>query len=219
MNPRKVPAVTRVQYDALRRPTHQLVTPAGGAEIVVTRTVYGEQVAEPQRTDANLRGRVFRVYDGAGVSTNVAYDFEGNLTAQQRRLAIAYETRQDWSALDAAVSPTADAIAALAEPLCAKKSEASEPNRFRVEGEHRARDERDPKPNRFRRSRRSTSPRPIAACAGLEGARRPAIGGADRGPRSASEGTAPSVQQRVQAAGAGRSRSLRAWRDRGVASP
>ena len=83
--------------------------------MLVVRTVWGEDVDSP--ADDNLRTRLFRVYDAAGELTNEAYDFKGNLLQQQRRLAIEYETTQDWSLLDDASPPTADNIAALADPL------------------------------------------------------------------------------------------------------
>ena len=104
---------SRMVYDALRRPTHQWVTPPSAAEMLVVRTVWGEDVGSP--VDDNLRTRVFRVYDAAGELTNVTYDFKGNLLQQQRRLTLEYETTQDWSLLDDASPPTAENIAALAD--------------------------------------------------------------------------------------------------------
>jgi RHS repeat-associated protein len=62
------------------------------------RTVYGE--AAPTPTASNLRGRAFRVYDGAGVLEHEAFDVDGNLVRQSRRLAAAYATTPDWVALD-----------------------------------------------------------------------------------------------------------------------
>ncbi len=63
----------------------------------MTRVVYGESLPNPEAT--NHRGRVYRVYDGAGVMTHEAYDFEGNLLRQTRRLARVFEETVDWSAL------------------------------------------------------------------------------------------------------------------------
>ncbi|MDC0742549.1 RHS repeat domain-containing protein [Polyangium mundeleinium] len=58
-------------------------------------TVYGEGQTDPE--DANLRGKVYQVKDGAGVVTSVEYDFKGNLLESQRQLAQNYSTQIDWS--------------------------------------------------------------------------------------------------------------------------
>ncbi|MEM6293988.1 MAG: SpvB/TcaC N-terminal domain-containing protein [Myxococcota bacterium] len=86
----------RWRYDAGLRPTHQYVE-ASGAEVLTMRTVYGESLANPEVL--NLRGQAYRVYDGAGVHTAVAYDFKGGLLAAERQLAVDYTQTVDWSAL------------------------------------------------------------------------------------------------------------------------
>ncbi|WP_166459562.1 SpvB/TcaC N-terminal domain-containing protein [Amycolatopsis pithecellobii] len=116
---------TRLSYDELRRPVGVFVTASGdttlsgesrdpvpATEVLVERRVYGE--AHPD-AGANLRGRLYQVYDGAGVETKAGYDFEGNLTETERRFALEYRTVADWSAL----GPLTDLaeIASAAEPL------------------------------------------------------------------------------------------------------
>ncbi len=118
---------SRTTYDVLRRPLALFVTAAGDTavsgvprdaggppdpEVLVEQRVYGEAVADPA---ANLRGRVHQVYDGAGVVTNAAHDFRGNLAAVHRRLARDPRTPPDWSALAGITDPAA--IAAAAAPL------------------------------------------------------------------------------------------------------
>lgn len=118
---------TRTTYDALRRPVGTYVTATGdttlsgtprdpGAppqpEVLVEYRVYGETHPEPDR---NLRGRPFRVYDGAGVTTSERYDFKGNLLATARRFAHDHTGAPDWSALGSLTDP--DHIAEAAEPL------------------------------------------------------------------------------------------------------
>jgi len=105
--------VSRVAYDMLRRPTHAFVTPSGSGEMLVTRTIWGEDVASSEAD--NLRTRVFRIYDGAGVLTSEAFDFKGNLLRQSRRLAVGHETTRDWLVLEGAVPQTPAAIASIAE--------------------------------------------------------------------------------------------------------
>ena len=87
---------SRWRYDAGLRPTHQFVE-ASGTEILTTRTVYGESLANPEVL--NLRGQAYRVYDGAGVQTAVAYDFKGGLLAAERQLGVDYTQTLDWSSL------------------------------------------------------------------------------------------------------------------------
>jgi RHS repeat-associated protein len=87
---------TRSEYDALRRPVASYVSGPGIAgDALYQRTVYGESVADPEA--ANLRTRVVEQYDSAGLNTNVAYDFKGNLLQAQRRLAADYRDVIDWS--------------------------------------------------------------------------------------------------------------------------
>lgn len=88
----------RTEYDALRRPIAQFVRghnyqPGPTAsdprtlskELRFGRTEYGE--GQPDDLKLNLRGRVFKVFDGAGVVTHETYDFKGNLRESARTLA------------------------------------------------------------------------------------------------------------------------------------
>jgi RHS repeat-associated protein len=99
----------RVRYDLLQRPTHRYVSTGGGAEALLERSVYGEGLA-----DRNLCGRLYRLYDPAGLASNERYDFKGNLRESARQFARDYRAAVDWSplagladaaALDAAAAP------------------------------------------------------------------------------------------------------------------
>lgn len=102
------------RYDALRRPVEQTVrgTVADesdprtvNGEVVVDRIEYGESLDDPQ--PLNLRTRVYRHFDSAGVITSArldadgapveAYDFKGNLLHSTRRLVSDYQAIPDWS--------------------------------------------------------------------------------------------------------------------------
>jgi RHS repeat-associated protein len=93
----------RTTYDELQRPTHLFVKQGNAAEALAERSVYidrpdsGWTVQQTQA--ANLRGKLYRHYDGAGVVTNEQYDFKGNLLSGNRRLAIEYKQQVDWLAL------------------------------------------------------------------------------------------------------------------------
>jgi len=108
-------------YDALRRTVGQTVhgTTADSdprtlnRDILVDKIEYGEPPPNP--TDAeekeaqrlNLRTRIYRHFDSAGVATNArldasgkateAYDFKGNLLHSTRRLASDYKAISNWS--------------------------------------------------------------------------------------------------------------------------
>ena len=109
-------------YDELRRPVSRTVRgtdaaasdPATlGRDAVVERIEYGEpgpnaSAAERARAQRlNLRTRVFRHFDGAGVVTHArlddagdpvaAYDFKGGLLHTNRRLTRDYRATTDWS--------------------------------------------------------------------------------------------------------------------------
>ncbi|WP_433734609.1 toxin TcdB middle/N-terminal domain-containing protein [Nocardia sp. CA-129566] len=118
---------THLTYDGLHRADSMFVCAAGDTtlsgdprnpalppepEILVQRHVYGEAHSDP---GANLRGKVFRVYDSAGVLTSGRYDFKGNLLTNDRRFVRDYKTTPDWSAL--AGLTDLDEIASAAESM------------------------------------------------------------------------------------------------------
>ncbi|WP_213539891.1 SpvB/TcaC N-terminal domain-containing protein [Nitrosospira sp. NRS527] len=99
-------------YDALRRPLEQTVRGTGadsdprtiGRDILVDKIEYGEGIANAEAL--NLRTRIIRHFDSAGVATNArldgndnpieAYDYKGNLLRSTRRLASDYIAIPDW---------------------------------------------------------------------------------------------------------------------------
>ncbi len=103
----------RIAKDAMRRPTHHYVKPAGGAELLVARTLYGESASDP--SGHNVRGRAVAVYDSAGVTATSRCDFKANVLASSRRFtSFTPDVQQtvDWSALEAASTPAAATAAA-----------------------------------------------------------------------------------------------------------
>jgi RHS repeat-associated protein len=98
----------RTEYDALRRPLLSFVQGADpqnpSTEILFEKIEYGEE--RPNDIQLNLRGKPFRQYDSAGVMTNEAYDFKGNLLRSSRQLARDYKTVPDWSGNPAMVQQT-----------------------------------------------------------------------------------------------------------------
>ncbi|WP_271589181.1 SpvB/TcaC N-terminal domain-containing protein [Bradyrhizobium sp. CCBAU 53415] len=99
-------------YDALRRPVEQTVrgTTAESdprtlnCDILVDRIEYGESLANAETL--NLRTRICRHFDSAGVATNArldangspieAFDFKGNLLRSTRRLVSDYTAIPNW---------------------------------------------------------------------------------------------------------------------------
>ncbi|KAH7110695.1 SpvB domain-containing protein, partial [Dactylonectria macrodidyma] len=78
------------KYDALQRLTEALVRHSNGPEILVSKTVYGEGLSDP--TTNNHRGRIYQTHDQAGIVTNEAFDFEGNITSTKRQLWSVYQS-------------------------------------------------------------------------------------------------------------------------------
>jgi RHS repeat-associated protein len=89
----------RTEYDTLRRPLNAYVTGADPQDaekkILFGKTDYGEN--QDNDTALNLRTRVFKQYDGAGIVTNIEYDFKGNLLRSTRVLAHEYREIVNWS--------------------------------------------------------------------------------------------------------------------------
>jgi RHS repeat-associated protein len=89
--------VLRTSYDELRRPARTHVAGPGIAgQALAARTEYGESA--PDAEASNLRTRVARQFDGAGIATSEAYDFTGNLLGLRRQLAAGYADVIDWAA-------------------------------------------------------------------------------------------------------------------------
>jgi RHS repeat-associated protein len=92
----------RTEYDHLRRPVKSFVRgEALPLEILFERTIYGDSsetgLSEAQRKQANLCGKAFRHFDGAGLVVNDLNDFKGNPLRSARRFTRAYKQAPDWS--------------------------------------------------------------------------------------------------------------------------
>jgi YD repeat-containing protein len=85
--------ILRTTYDVLQRPTQLFVKTGSDPEILAEKTVYGEG----QGDATNHRGRIYQHFDSAGVATNQAFDFKGNLTSSKRQLVKDYKTIPNWS--------------------------------------------------------------------------------------------------------------------------
>ena len=86
----------RTGYDALRRPVRSDVAGPGiTGQALQTRTEYGESLSGGDA--GNLRTRIARQYDSAGLIVNEAYDFKGNLQRSRRQLAAVYRDVVDWA--------------------------------------------------------------------------------------------------------------------------
>jgi RHS repeat-associated protein len=85
----------RYEYDPLQRPLNLFVQTGAGSEQLAERVIYGE--GQPEDLALNLRAKVFQQFDQAGVVTNNAYDFKGNLLSTSRRLLRNYRESADWS--------------------------------------------------------------------------------------------------------------------------
>jgi RHS repeat-associated protein len=117
----------RTTYDAIQRPTHLFVRQGGSNELLAEYTIYGEGHIDPE--SVNLRGEIYRQHDGAGMVTNEAFDFKGNLLQSSRQLAVEYKTMVDWSqspALEQESFTTTTSYDALDRPVSLVTPDASE---------------------------------------------------------------------------------------------
>jgi RHS repeat-associated protein len=149
-------------YDALRRPLNQYVrgssaesdprtrNPANPRGLLVDKIDYGEAVANAEAL--NLRTRIHRHSDSAGIATNarldaggtasLAYDFKGNLLCSSRQLISHYKEIPDWGAnpqpqLDAETFESSTRYDALNRPIQSVAPHSSltrpgHPNRINV---------------------------------------------------------------------------------------
>ncbi|WP_310481701.1 RHS repeat-associated core domain-containing protein [Chamaesiphon sp. VAR_48_metabat_403] len=84
--------VLRTVYDALQRSTQLFVKKGGEPEFLAEQTIYGED----RGVAMNHRGQIYQHFDGAGVATNVEFDFKGNLVSSSRQLVRDYKTVPNW---------------------------------------------------------------------------------------------------------------------------
>ena len=108
----------RTVYEVLRRPTAIYLQEGNAPELLVGKTVYGED--QPNPDASNLRGKPYQAFDGAGVATTDDYDFKNNLLSSSRQLAIDYKKTLDWSvtvALQAELFTTSMSFDALNRPV------------------------------------------------------------------------------------------------------
>ena len=133
--------VFRTEYDALHRPLKSYVQ--GGdpselnpsviaQEILVEQTIYGDSadagLTAAQQAQANLRGKVFRHFDGAGIVVTDLYDFKGNSLRSSRQFASDYKNPPDWSqnpALEAETFSSATAYDALNRAIASTAPDGS----------------------------------------------------------------------------------------------
>ncbi len=82
-------------YDSLRRLTSKDVTPIGGIAKVLERAEYGEGL--PDDKLHNLRGEVYKAYDGAGVEYMPDYDINSNPVRVLREYVTDYSQHPNWT--------------------------------------------------------------------------------------------------------------------------
>jgi RHS repeat-associated protein len=92
----------RTEYDHLRRPARSFVVGGGlSHEVLFEHTVYGDSaesgLTQAQRKQANLQGKPFRHFDGAGVVVTDLNDFKGNPLHSSRCFTREYKQPPDWS--------------------------------------------------------------------------------------------------------------------------
>ncbi len=88
-----------VTFDKLNRPVSTFVKE--GANTTLFRlAVYGDLFSNTDAISKNMKGRVFQIYDQAGVITVNKIDFKGNAIEAQRRLTKEYKQLINWNLLE-----------------------------------------------------------------------------------------------------------------------
>jgi RHS repeat-associated protein len=90
------PQLFHTFYDALHRPTQTRVKQGAAAEILSDQSVYGEGQLNDKAN--NLRGKLYQHRDQSGLTTNVSWDFKGNLQSTTLQLVSDYQNDIDWNA-------------------------------------------------------------------------------------------------------------------------
>jgi RHS repeat-associated protein len=119
--------VLRTTYDALQRPTQLFVKTGSDPEILAEKTVYGEG----QGDATNHRTRIYQHFDSAGVATNGAFDFKGNLLSSTRQLVQDYKTIPDWAGkpvLETEIFSSSSRYDALNRPIQLVAPHSNQPN-------------------------------------------------------------------------------------------
>lgn len=86
-------------FDALHRPVSTFVK-EGSSEILFNHVVYGDLLPEAVALAENRKGRVYQIYDQAGVVTLTKVDFRGNTLEAERRLTREFKQTANWDMLD-----------------------------------------------------------------------------------------------------------------------
>jgi RHS repeat-associated protein len=104
----------QVLFDALHRPTERwLLRPNDGTHRLTQKTIYGED-AGTAALAGNLRGQVWKVFDGVGFVRNEQFDFKGNLEGATRVLWDDPNTQPEWGAAADPLAHDFDESAAMA---------------------------------------------------------------------------------------------------------
>ncbi|MBS0150491.1 MAG: hypothetical protein JSR31_06075 [Nitrospira sp.] len=126
----------RTEYDQLHRPVRQFVRGTDvnesdprvlNRDVLFGKVEYGE--GQPNDVALNFRTRTYKSYDNAGVGTNGAYDFKGNLLRGTRQLAADYKGVPDWSTtidLEPQIFTSSTVYDALNRPLSLMSPDNSE---------------------------------------------------------------------------------------------
>jgi RHS repeat-associated protein len=86
--------IFRFRYDELHRPI-EMYLDNGATTLTYERFVYGEDAPFPEAN--NLRRKIWKQYDPAGITIHIQHDFKGNLLSNSRQLCSNYKTTVDWS--------------------------------------------------------------------------------------------------------------------------
>ncbi len=86
------------KYDELRRPIEKWIvlgnTHSATDDFLLEKMIYGESVSSAETY--NLKGKLYKHYDGAGLMQAKVYDFKGNPLSAWRTFVSTYDERPNW---------------------------------------------------------------------------------------------------------------------------
>ncbi|MEO8764900.1 MAG: SpvB/TcaC N-terminal domain-containing protein [Ginsengibacter sp.] len=80
-------------YDVLHRPLRHLVN-SGSGDTIFEKFEYGEEITHAKAL--NVRGKLYKHFDTAGMATNEVFDYKGNLLRSTRKLLKDYKNQPNW---------------------------------------------------------------------------------------------------------------------------
>jgi RHS repeat-associated protein len=121
----------RYTYDAVRRQEKKIYYYMPTSEWELEKLIYGEGVTGA--ATLNLRGRIYKSYDGGGLETVPQYDFNGMPLSTTRQFTLEYTSLPEWNnplavSMEATIYTTSMIYDALGRPVTVTSPDGGQTN-------------------------------------------------------------------------------------------